>query len=128
MKIGLGGNLVVTHRKKAGLSQRELGRLIGHAMASVSRHETARTEFALSTGLAYEALFGVPVSLLFPELKSSVQRVVEDRLEEFERELLSRSAQSKREAQRHAQKLAWIDERRSAADSDPLSSDNFGQV
>ena len=102
------GNYVLTHRKKTGLSQSELGRLIGYGgKASVCRHETSQALPSLATALCYEAIFGVPVSKLFPGIALTVQQALEDRLAALERELQERSASS-----RYAKKLAWLDERR----------------
>lgn len=116
METWHGDNHVITHRKKAGLSQREVARLIGYAIASVSRHEAERTELTLSTALGYELVFGVPVAQLFPRLTGSIRKGIEQRINLFERELLEKSSRSDREAKRCAQKLAWIDERRAAFD------------
>lgn len=103
------GNYVLTHRKRAGLSQSELGRLIGYGgKGSVSRHEKSLALPPLATALCYEAIFGVPVSDLFPGLKLTVRQAVEDRISEFERELQTSSGVLNGQAR----KLAWLDERR----------------
>lgn len=107
------GNYVLTHRKRAGLSQDELGQLIGYGgRASVCRHETSQALPPLITALCYEAIFGAPVSELFPGLKLTVEQGLAERILEFERELQVKSAGSPREANKHAKKLAWLDERR----------------
>ena len=111
------GNYVLTHRKKAGLSQRELARLIGFADESVCRHERSESLPPLPTALSYEVIFGVPISELFPGLRLSVEEAVEKRITAFERELQERSARSPREADRHAQKFAWLDQRRAVAEA-----------
>ena len=112
------GNYVLTYRKRAGLSQSELGRLIGYGgKASVSRHETSRTLPPLSTALCYEVVFGVPVSELFPGLKLTIQQALEDRVVAFEQELEEKRASSSLHAARHAHKLAWIDERRAFSEA-----------
>ena len=56
-----------THRKRAGLSQREVATLIAAISGTtVSRHEGARRHLSLSDAFTYEVLFGVPPSALFP--------------------------------------------------------------
>lgn len=56
-----------THRKRSGLSQPEVAALIAAVSSTtVSRHESARRKLSVTDALTYEALFGVPVSALFP--------------------------------------------------------------
>lgn len=60
---------LVTHRKRAGLSQRELAFLLGSKSGTkVSRHEQERREPSLKAALAYAAVYRVPVEELFPGL------------------------------------------------------------
>jgi DNA-binding XRE family transcriptional regulator len=60
---------LLTHRKRAGLSQRELAFLLGSKSGTkVSRHEQERREPSLRTALAYAAVYRVPVEKLFPGL------------------------------------------------------------
>ena len=59
-------NYVRTYRKRAGLSQDEMALLLGcRSGAKVSRYERFAREPTLQTALAYEAVFGAPVSELF---------------------------------------------------------------
>lgn len=112
------GNYVLTHRKKAGLSQVELGRLIGYdGRASVSRHETSASLPPLPTAMCYEAIFGVPVSELFPGLRETVEEAVAKRLSVLERELSEKDVPSTHRSRQHARKLAWLDERRAIRES-----------
>lgn len=60
---------LITHRKRAGLSQDELAFLLGSKSGTkVSRHEQERREPSLKTALAYAAVYRVPVEDLFPGL------------------------------------------------------------
>jgi DNA-binding XRE family transcriptional regulator len=106
------GNYLRAQRKKAGLSQREIGKLLGYRdPGTVVCHEQARTIPPLRTALAYELIFGVPVSAIFIGIHTSVTREVEERLSHFEGELGNRDARG-RDANRTAQKLIWLNERR----------------
>jgi len=69
-----------THRKRAGLSQREVAMLIAAVSgATVSRHEGARRRLSLSDAFTYEALFGVPPSMLFPGEYAKARALIEAR-------------------------------------------------
>jgi DNA-binding XRE family transcriptional regulator len=60
---------LLTHRKRAGLSQRELAFLLGSRSGTkVSRHEQERRQPSLRAALAYAAVYRVPVEELFPGL------------------------------------------------------------
>jgi DNA-binding XRE family transcriptional regulator len=105
-------NYVRMHRKKAGLSQRELGLLVGYNdQGQVSRHERSQTAPPLVAALGYVAVFRVPVSELFPELHGTVSREVETKLAEMEA-ALKRSDARGREANEIARRLIWLMERR----------------
>src|SRR5213592_838656 len=72
---------VRTHRKKSGLTQRELAQLLGYESKSpVSRHETAAGIPTLDIALAYEAIFHVPIAELFPDLYRTAEATVEAKL------------------------------------------------
>jgi len=105
-------NGLLTHRKKAGLTQRELARLVECVEGSVCRHETSSALPPLLTAMKYEAIFKVPVTTLFPTLRIRVEESVQNSLTNLEREFQEISTQSPRKAQRYAKKLAWLDERR----------------
>lgn len=101
-----------THRKAAGLTQIELAKLVGYpATTAVSRHERNKNLPPLVVALAYEALFRVPVTNIFPGLHDAVQQVVEDRLVALE-EKFKNSPTRKAEMARIAQVLTWIEGRR----------------
>jgi DNA-binding XRE family transcriptional regulator len=107
------GNYVRTHRKKAGLSQRELGKLLGYGdEGQVPRHELSRSLPPLVIALSYEIVFRVPVSTLFAGLYEVVGQAVESNLEEFEGVLRKDNGKGARAAAT-AHKLEWLRERRS---------------
>jgi DNA-binding XRE family transcriptional regulator len=109
------GNRLRMHRRKAGLSQRELGQLVGYKRRwPVSRHERSRTAPPLLTALAYEAVFGVPVSAIFTGIHETVAQGIEQNIGAFEKELRDRNSKSRRPNET-AQKLEWLTQRRSMA-------------
>jgi transcriptional regulator with XRE-family HTH domain len=99
------------HRKRSGLSQRELAQLLGYPdQESVSRHERSRSMPPLIIALRYQAIFRVPVSDLFPGHYENIQRVIDERLAKMEQELQQRSGRD-RGAAMIARKLEWMWER-----------------
>src|SRR6267154_138031 len=87
------GSYLRTHRKKSGLSQRELASIVGyHHRDSVARHERSKSAPPFLTALAYEALFQVPISELFPGFYQTVEHMVEMQLVELESMLQEKSA------------------------------------
>ena len=106
------GNYLRTHRAKAGISQRDLGRLLGYDhQEAVSRHELSRNLPPLTIAVCYEVLYSAPISELFPGIRITAEQVIEKRLLEFERALLAESSKGSR-AILVAQQLAWLSERR----------------
>lgn len=99
------------HRRRSGLTQRELAGVLGYTEAQVSRHERARALPPLVTALVYEALFRVPVAELFPHAYQKVKGDIETRLTEMEQALQKKSAKG-RAANMIARKLEWLSERR----------------
>tara|TARA_R110002020_G_scaffold416005_1_gene625238 strand:- start:102 stop:443 length:342 start_codon:yes stop_codon:yes gene_type:complete len=62
-------NYLSLHRKRWALSQRELALLLGHASRSViSRLELGQGRPSLPFAIRCEAIFGVRVAELFPDL------------------------------------------------------------
>src|ERR1700728_718948 len=99
------------HRKRSGLSQREMAQLLGYPdQESVSRHERSRSVPPLNIALCYQAIFRVPVSELFPGHYDKSLRMVEERLAQMERDLQQYSARD-RGAAMIARKLEWMWER-----------------
>ena len=104
-------NYLRTYRKRSGLTQREVAFLVGcRNGAQVSRYEKRRRLPPLRTALAFEAAFGVPVSVLFAGLREVAGKAVGERLLALKSKLESSPAQG-REARRAAQKLRWLAER-----------------
>ena len=69
-----------TYRKRSGLSQKEIAILIAAvSRTTISRHENARRGLSLADAFAYEALFGVPASALFPKEYEKARAGVEAR-------------------------------------------------
>ena len=100
-------SLIRIHRKRSGLTQRELARLIGHKNSGrVSRHERGVTIPSLTAALSYETIFQVPISDLFPAIHDAVKNA-EARLADLESELGQKSAQD-HDANATARKLQFI--------------------
>ena len=75
------GNYLHTRRRKAGLSQREMGRLLGYAdEGAVSRHEQSKTVPPLRIAIAYEIVFQNQISELFPRVTEKMKTNIEQRL------------------------------------------------
>ena|ERR1700733_14727446 len=109
MNYKTSGNNLRTHRKKSGLSQREVGLLLGYKTQwQVSRHERSQTAPPLRIALAYEAIFRAPVSALFAGLHTNVADAIELKLITFKQGLALGKGRKGRVA---AQKLAWIAQR-----------------
>ena len=107
-------NHLKAHRKKSGLSQREIGKLLGYKdPGQVSRHERSESIPPLTIALAYEAIFKVPVSGIFAGMHGNIRDDVESKLRALETELHNRSARD-RGANFTAQKLVWLNERKNA--------------
>ena len=106
------GAYLRAHRRKAGLSQRDLGRLIGYPDGgSVSRHENMRLLPSLLAAFGYEAVFQVPMHQLFAGLRDAVNQAVEEEIKQFERELLQKASKRPRSAS-VAHQLEWVQKRR----------------
>lgn len=97
-----------THRRKSGLTQHELARILGYAHGGpISRHELAADAPSFLAGLSYEAVFRISVSEMFPGIYEEIEKTIESRLAEFERDLTGRSATGA-DAKAIAQKLEWL--------------------
>jgi DNA-binding XRE family transcriptional regulator len=100
------------HRKQAGLSQRELARIIGCAdQSSVARHERSQTAPSLAAAIGYQVVFQKPISTIFPELHKNAARDIETRLADLEVALGQRNPRD-RGANLVARQLIWLMERR----------------
>jgi transcriptional regulator with XRE-family HTH domain len=108
MKHNKPGNYLKAFRRKSGLSQQDLGRLLGYRDAGqVSRHERATSMPPLAAAIAYELIFGVPVTSMFAGMRGEIARDVEAKLEGMKTTLESVSV-SPPNASLVAQKLAWL--------------------
>lgn len=105
-------NYLRTYRRRSGLSQRELGLLLGYEdRGQVSRHEQFTTNPPLTIALAYEVIYRAPVSTLFLGMHGAVTTAIENRLTAMEKDLQGRSAKD-HDAGSIARKLEWMMERR----------------
>src|SRR5207248_4184473 len=81
MKYRTAGNYLKAHRKKSGLSQRNVGNLLGHkGPGQISRHERATSIPSLAAALAYELIFREPVAAIFAGMRDAIARDVEEKL------------------------------------------------
>jgi transcriptional regulator with XRE-family HTH domain len=109
-----------SHRKRSGLSQRELAHLLGYPdQGPVSRHERLCSVPPLMIVLGYQAIFHVPVSDLFPGAYEAIGQAIEERLEKLKDDLHQRSAKG-RSAAMIARKLEWMWERENPEQSDSI--------
>lgn len=112
MQTKLLRNHLRTHRERSGLSQRDLGLLLGYKdPAQVSRYERSMSAPPLTIALCYEVVFRVPTSDLFPEIHAQITQMIEHKLAALEDELGQRSAKA-RGANEVAKKLTWLRERK----------------
>jgi DNA-binding XRE family transcriptional regulator len=100
------------HRKNSGLTQLELARLVGHKNGGrVSRHELGISLPSLVVALSYEAIFGIPISELFPAVHETLAKQTTSRLAELE-SILGRKSAKDRDANATACKLQFILQRK----------------
>jgi transcriptional regulator with XRE-family HTH domain len=99
-------------RRKSGLSQRQLARILGSVTANqISRHERSATPPNLLVAFGYQAVFQQPVSHIFPGLYHAVETAIEESLGELEGELHDSAAKG-RAAVAIARQLEWFWERK----------------
>ena len=104
-------NYLRTYRKKSGLTQGEVGFLLGcETGAQVSRYEKRHRLPPLETALAYEEIFGVPVGEVFAGLRQSVGRDIEKRRLAL-RARLQAETPNAHDARMTAHKLHSLDDR-----------------
>jgi transcriptional regulator with XRE-family HTH domain len=100
-----------SHRKRSGLSQKEVARLLGYKHeGEISRHERLLSTPPFHVALAYEALYRVPVAQIFPGIYESRKQEVEGCLEKLA-EALHQCTAKGREGAMIARKLEWMWER-----------------
>jgi hypothetical protein len=101
-------NYVRVHRKRSGLSRRELGLLVGYVgEGQVPRHERSSSPPPFSVAVAYEIVFQVPIAELFPGVRSRAEREIERRVELLKGTLEQQSGKERHSAIT-AHKLEWI--------------------
>jgi len=107
-------NYLRSHRRRAGLTQREVAFLIGcRDGAQISRYEKRRRLPPLETALAWEIIFGIPVSELFAGMHEAIGDDVSVGLKELKLRL--ESSTTKTNAKSAVRKLNWINEQPLAA-------------
>jgi transcriptional regulator with XRE-family HTH domain len=85
-------NYLRAHRKRAGLSQAEVARLLGcRDGAKVSRYEHFRREPTLRTALTCEMIFQKPVRDLFAGISEQVERDARRRAKFLARRIAART-------------------------------------
>jgi len=114
MKYQAASNYLKAHRKRSGLSQRDVGKLLGYRdPGQISRHERAMSVPPLEAALAYEMIFRTPVAAIFSDMRETIARDIEPKLREMKTGLENRGARD-RNASLIAQKLAWLNKRQNA--------------
>jgi transcriptional regulator with XRE-family HTH domain len=97
-----------TLRKKSGLTQAELAEILGfNAETPISEHERSQVVPNLLTAMAYEVIFGIPISHQFLGLFEAVEASVEIRLAQLEKRLQDSEAKG-RDAILTARKLEFL--------------------
>ena len=104
-------NYLRMHRRKSGLSQRELERVLGYHRGAVSQHEVVKAIPPLRVAIAYEIIYRTPVAELFAGLRDAIADQIEARLAVMEEDFGQRSARG-RQANATAKKLMWLAERK----------------
>jgi DNA-binding XRE family transcriptional regulator len=105
-------NYIRIHRRRTGLSQREISQILGYSDEdSVRRHERLHITPSLQIAIKYELLFRIPVSEIFAGLRDEVALELEKKVMELE-EMLGHQSTKDRNALATARKLTWLSERR----------------
>lgn len=100
-------NTLRTHRKRSGLSQREVAYLLGwETEAQLSRYERRRVLPRLETVLACQAIFGAPISELFPGPYETIAAAVKRRAQRLASELQTNPGKCHQRLVSH--KLQWL--------------------
>lgn len=99
------------HRKKSGLTQREVAEVIGSiGPRQVARHENSKGAPSFFVAISYQIMFRTTVAELFPGLFETVSGDIEQRLSEMEQRL-HQSTVKGRKAADIARKLEWFVQR-----------------
>lgn len=107
-----------SHRLKSGFSRRELAEIIGFlSKTQVGRHERSEMLPSFMAALAYQAIFRVPITELFPGPYETLAQGIEERLSALEHTLQESSGRGSK-AHITATKLVWLNERRGSTIND----------
>lgn len=99
-------------RRKSGLSQKELARILGTVTGGqVSRHERSVSPPTLIAAFGYQVMFRQPASEIFPGLFHTIEAGVVERIEAYEAALGESKAKG-RAAAPVARRLEWLNERK----------------
>jgi transcriptional regulator with XRE-family HTH domain len=105
-------------RLQSGLSQRELADLVGVVShQQVSQHERSTVVPSLVAAFAYQIVFGVPITQVFPGIAETVSQNVEERMRKM-KDRLEESAVRGRGAQKIARTLEWYWQRENPGATD----------
>jgi DNA-binding XRE family transcriptional regulator len=104
-------NYLRAHRRKSGLTQKELAFLVGRDVASIHRHEQKHGLPTLRTALAYCLILGVPIDKLFAGIQRGVGVKLTRRIAQLRADVShqGRTDLVKRLAET---RLRWLDEQR----------------
>jgi len=106
-------NYIRAERRKTGLSQREIGLILGYVNEkSVSKHELHSSMPPLLIAIAYSVIFEKSAAHLFAGLQDGVASVVEKRIDDLENHLLAQWDDGKDRSAATRHKLEWIKGRR----------------
>jgi DNA-binding XRE family transcriptional regulator len=104
-------NYLRMHRRSVGLSQAELGRVLGYRdETAVANHERFESMPPFLTALGYEVIFQIPASEIFGGVKQTVTVAIEARLAEFEHRLRENGRRTP--SPRITRTLEWLEDRR----------------
>jgi transcriptional regulator with XRE-family HTH domain len=104
-------NYLRTYRKHSGLSQSELSFLLRlRNKSELSRYERSIRQPSLRMALAYQEVFGTPVSELFAGLNDLASRDARKQMARLKAQLQKR-VEIKKDENRNAQKFQWVSQR-----------------
>ncbi|MEI9996385.1 MAG: helix-turn-helix transcriptional regulator [Rhizomicrobium sp.] len=106
---------LVKRRRHAGLSQKELGRLLGTTKSSISKFEAQGVRPTFNFLLALQAIFDVSPRDAFPDSFAQVHKEVVRRAAELDTELRRRPYRDS------AHKLAFLRALQDCGDSTPAA-------
>lgn len=118
------GSYLRYHRKKSGLSQKELADIVGSVgEQQVARHENFKATPSIIAAIGYEVALKVSIAKLFPGLYETIQQGVEERLSEMEARL-ERLIPKGRKRDVAAHQLVWLRGRRPELNAPSANEDH----